>query len=98
MRKLTLKNSSRIVFLFLVPVFALFGCSASKYRQNADEVAAGFIQQTQLATLGKTEPFSIEPASVTLRRRLLQGQNLPYAGAAALGLACKPRGWTRLEL
>ena len=40
MRKAASKNSSRIVFLFLVPVFTLFGCSASKYRQNADEVAA----------------------------------------------------------
>jgi len=91
MRKAALKSSSRIVFLFLVPVFTFFGCSASKYRQNADEVAAGFIQQAQLATLGKTEPFTIEPPSVTLRRRLLQGQNLPYAGAAALGVDELPR-------
>jgi outer membrane protein TolC len=91
MRKAALKNSSRIVFLFLVPVFTLFGCSASRYRQNADEVAAGFIMEAQLATLGKTEPFSIEPASVTLRRRLLQDQNLPYAGAAALGVDELPR-------
>ena len=83
------QNSIFIILCILV--FAILGCSATKYRENADNVASEFIHQAQLEALGRTEPFTIEPASNTLRRRLLLDQNLPYSGAAALGVDKLPK-------
>jgi len=66
--------------------FGLIGCrSPHKHREKADEVAAEIITQKQAEALGKTEPFSIERPSGILRRRLLAGQNLPYADESSLG-------------
>jgi len=39
-----------------------------------------------MQSLGKTEEFDIERPSDILRRRLLIGQRLPYAGEASLGI------------
>ena len=62
------------------------GCrSAADYRAEADKVAEEIIDQKMLQVLGKVEQFSIERPSDTLRRRLLVGQNLPYAAESSLG-------------
>jgi outer membrane protein TolC len=87
--KIPVKNSILIILCILV--FGILGCSTTKYRENADKVATEFIHQAQLEALGQTEPFSIELPSDTLRRRLLLDQNLPYSGAAALGVDKLPK-------
>ena len=62
------------------------GCSLPRvYRQQADSVAYDVIMKKQAESLGRTEPFTIEPPAETLRRRLLLDQNLPFAGKASLG-------------
>lgn len=71
----------------LILVMALVaGCrSASEHRSEADQVAYGVIRAGQQNALGKTEPFTIETPAQTLRRRLLQGQNLPVVDPISLG-------------
>ena len=71
-----------LVLLVLVQA----GCrSPSEYRTEADRVASDIITEKQKEALGRTEPFDIERPSDILRRRLLEGQNLAYAGQASLG-------------
>jgi outer membrane protein TolC len=89
--KVAMKNFKHLVqngiFFFLCILFtSVIGCSATKYRENADKVASEFIRQAQIEALGRTEPFSIELPSNRLRRRLLSDQNLPFSGAASLGV------------
>jgi outer membrane protein TolC len=79
-----MRNS--IVIGLCVIVLGIMGCSPTKYRKNADKVASEFIQKAQIEALGGTEPFSIELPSNRLRRRLLSDQNLPFSGAASLGV------------
>lgn len=72
--------------VILPGLFAVAGCqSPAAHRQSADRAAGQIIEQKQLEALGKSEPFTIERPSNTLRKRLLQGQNLPHAGPASLG-------------
>jgi outer membrane protein TolC len=67
-------------------LFAQAGCrSPAAYRQQADQTAYGIVERSQQKVLQKTEPFTIEPAADTLRRKLLLNQDLPHAGPAALG-------------
>lgn len=74
------------VLLAVVSAVAVLGCQGpAAYRSEADRKASDIISEKQQEALGRTEPFSIERPSDTLRRRLLTDQNLPYAGAAALG-------------
>jgi len=78
------------ILLYLFPVCAasllLIGCkSAQQHHRDADQVAGRIIQQTQEKALGKTEPFSVEPPSETLRKRLLLSHQLPYSSSASLG-------------
>jgi len=78
------------LFLYLVPVAAFtawgFGCkSPTQWRQEADQVAHEVIRQKQQEALGRTEPFTIEKPSETLRRRLLIDQKLPVTAPASLG-------------
>lgn len=62
------------------------GCqSAGEYRREADEVAYDIIEHKQRQAFGEVEPFTIEQAVDTLRRRLMIGQQLPYADPASLG-------------
>ena len=82
--KNSIQNSVLVILCILVS--GILGCSATKYRENADKVATEFIHQAQLEALGRTESFTIELPSDTLRRRLLLNQKLPYSGAAALGV------------
>jgi len=62
----------------------LAGCPA-QYRRQADDVAYRIVKDEQKGALGKSEAFTIEPPSETLRRRLLEAQGLPYSGPASLG-------------
>lgn len=65
---------------------ALCGCrTPTKHREKADEVAYNIIEKKQQEALGKTEPFSIERPSDTLRRRLIEEQGLPISSEASLG-------------
>lgn len=71
-----------------VSVFAafLFGCkSPSQYRKEADEVSYKIIQEKQLDSLGRAEPFTIERPSDLFRRRLMTLQGLPVSTPASLG-------------
>lgn len=81
---------SPCVALYAATVLAftlvLTGCrTPSEHRLNADKVAADIIAEMQEQALGKTEQFSIERPSDTLRRKLLTEQNLPYSSQASLG-------------
>jgi outer membrane protein TolC len=62
-----------------VAVVVVSGCSPQKYREQADRKALQIIDEKQAATLGKTEPFTIERPAETLRRRLMIEQNLPHS-------------------
>jgi len=67
-------------------VSLISGCvSAEKHRMRADLRAQEIIEEKQAASLGKTEPFTIEKPSDTLRRRLLLEQQLPYSSPISLG-------------
>jgi outer membrane protein TolC len=73
------------LFLFLFLIIA--GCaSAEKHRVRADRTAQAIIEEKQKKALGKTELFTIEKPSDTLRRRLILGQDLLYSSPISLGL------------
>jgi outer membrane protein TolC len=62
------------------------GCKPGTYRVEADKAAEGIIKQKQLEGLGREEPFTIEKREQTLRRRLMEAQNLARSHAASLGV------------
>jgi len=65
---------------------AMVGCkSPQQYRHKADKVGSKIISDKQAEALGTTEPFTIERPSDILRRRLLEGQDLPRSSQASLG-------------
>lgn len=65
---------------------AMVGCkSPQQYRQKADKVGSKIISDKQAEALGRAEPFTIERPSDILRRRLLEGQDLPRSSQASLG-------------
>jgi hypothetical protein len=64
---------------------ALCGCTPAQHREKADKVAHKIIEKKQQEALGKTEPFTIERPSDTLRRRLIEEQGLPISSEASLG-------------
>ncbi|HQH74098.1 MAG TPA: hypothetical protein PK360_18630, partial [bacterium] len=64
----------------------LSGCAtAGGHRRKMDQTAAKIIQQKQMEALGHTEPFSLEPPELTLRKKLMLDQELPYKSPASLG-------------
>jgi outer membrane protein TolC len=72
--------------LLVVLFLGLTGCrSPEQHRRKADEVGAAIVAQKQSEAIGRTEPFTVERPTDTLRRRLLEGQDLPYSGPASLG-------------
>jgi outer membrane protein TolC len=85
------KGKSKLlsVAILLVPLSIgplINGCRSPKdFRQNADKVADQIIVEKQKQALGKTEPFTIERPSETLRRRVLGEQGLQYSSKASLG-------------
>ncbi|MDH3591475.1 MAG: TolC family protein [Planctomycetota bacterium] len=65
---------------------AVWGCkSPTEHRMLADERARDILEQKQKEAFGRTEPFTIERPSDTLRRRLIVYQNLPHVGRDSLG-------------
>ncbi len=75
-----------------VPLIGLMltpnGCkSPNAHRQQADEAAYGIVEEAQTAALGRTEPFTIQTAEDTLRRRLLESQDLPVLSPASFGIS-----------
>ena len=84
--------------LLLCLVLMQTGCrSASKHRKDADKVASKIIAEKQQEALGRTEPFGIKRPTNLLRRRLLEGQNLPYSGPWSMGTDRleKPEHWPK---
>ena len=80
------ENPSFRILVFGIVAVVFHGCStAGKYREDIDKTAYKIIEQKQMEALGKAEPFSVEPPAVTLRRRLMIDQNLPYAHPSSLG-------------
>jgi len=83
-----LKMRIRFYLLFMLTLSSLFivtGCTASKYRRDADKVAETIIKDKQEQLLGEAEDFTIERPSDILRRRLLIEQDLPRSGDGSLG-------------
>ena len=86
----TLKSVSyhHLCLLFVMGLLFMTasGCTApAGYKIDADNVATGIIHEKQMQGLGRIEPFSIETAADTLRRRLLLKQQLPVSSPGSLG-------------
>jgi len=80
------KNQCVIAAVFVSVLGFFAGCkSPTAYRTEADEVSYKIIEDKQIEALGRTEPFTIERASDSLRRRILEAQGLPMSGAASFG-------------
>jgi outer membrane protein TolC len=75
--------------LLLISVISLLfinaGCTASRYRMDADKTAQNIIREKQEQLFGRATGLNIERPSDTLRRRLMIEQDLPYTGNASLG-------------
>ncbi|WP_084211911.1 TolC family protein [Geoalkalibacter subterraneus] len=70
----------------IAAVFLLAGCAGpQKHLSRADDVAREILASKQQEALGRTEPFTIESAGETLRKRLLEAQNLQRSHPASLG-------------
>lgn len=80
---------SRLICLHvLVAGFCVLciGCrSVSDYRGEADAAASGLISMAQSNEFGKIEEINIDPVAETLRRRLIESQDLTYRELASLG-------------
>ncbi len=65
----------------------LGGCTPPEsYRTQADDVTRDILEESWQSAMGRTEEgFTIEPASDTLRRRLLLDQHLPMRVPASAG-------------
>jgi len=80
--------TSSICAISLLSVVGLStGCrSPQSYRTEADTVTSEILDESWQKALGRTEEgFTIEPASDSLRRRLLLDQNLPMRSKASAG-------------
>lgn len=75
----------RHLAILLFPVI-IAGCKTpADYQKDADKVSYDIITQKQMDALGRQEAFSIERPSDILRRRLLEGQDLPISGPWSYG-------------
>jgi outer membrane protein TolC len=76
----------RFILGGIASMFLLAGCTGpQKHLSRADDVAQEIIASKQQQALGRTEPFTIESAEETLRKRLLETQNLQSSHPASLG-------------
>lgn len=75
-----------VVSAIVLPL--IYGCADyyRSFREQTDEAAARDIQVAQTQAFGTTQPFTIARPADLLRRRLLLDADLPYAGAADLGV------------
>lgn len=66
---------------------SVWGCrSPQSYRSEADDVAGDILDQTWPAAVGRdADGFTIEPASDSLRKKLLLDQKLPVRSTASAG-------------
>lgn len=73
--------------LTLVLLSSLVGCrSPESYRTEANEVTAAILNESWQSAMGRNEEgFTIEPASDSLRRRLMLDQDLPMRLPASAG-------------
>lgn len=86
MNKVTAKLKRFPTVVVIVGIaYALGGCTAAGYRAEADDAANRILQQKQAQAVGRHTPFTIETPADTLRRRLLDGQNLATSGRASRG-------------
>ncbi len=74
-------------FTTLALAFAILltACAPAQHRERSDRIAGRVVEDSQKKAMGETEPFSIAPASVMLRRQLLGDQDLPTTDAASYG-------------
>jgi outer membrane protein TolC len=76
-------------YLLLISVISFLfinaGCTAARYRKDADKTAQSIIREKQEQLFGRATGLNIERPSDTLRRRLMIEQDLPYTGNASLG-------------
>ena len=82
-------------FGIILALLALTGCSARYYREKIDSNAYKIIESKQRQALNKTEEFSLDAPSDTLRRSLLLSHDLPHSSPASFGSAFleKPAHW-----
>lgn len=81
-----LQDSHLALTTFYMILCFQMGCqSPTAYRLEADNAAYDIIREKQQKALDKIERFDIERPSDTLRRRLLEAQNLAYSSPASLG-------------
>lgn len=66
-------------------LFINTGCTAARYRKDADKTAQNIIREKQEQLFGRATGLNIERPSDTLRRRLMIEQYLPYTDNASLG-------------
>ena len=67
-----------LVTIMFLPVLMLSGCMSNEWHlKKADKAAIEIISEYQQEALGRTEPFTIEEPSNSLRRRLMISQELP---------------------
>jgi len=67
-----------LVTIMFLPVLMLSGCMSNEWHlKKADKAATEIIGEYQQEALGRTEPFTIEEPSNSLRRRLMITQALP---------------------
>jgi outer membrane protein TolC len=85
--KTCLQFQSGFIAVTLAATALVSGCrSPSVHRENSDDIAYRIVDETR-KSVGHAEPFSIEPPSVSLRKRLLLDQNLLNSGPMSLGTA-----------
>ncbi len=80
-------NRSQLCIAVSASALLLTGCrSPESYRSEADQVANDILDESWQAAMGRSEDgFTIEPASDSLRRKLLLDQQLPVRTSASRG-------------
>ncbi len=72
------------------------GCTSSaEHIADADDAAYGIVADAQRDVLGSEEPFSVDPERDTLRRRLVEGQDIATVGPESIGSdrLIRPEHW-----
>lgn len=86
-----LARTCLVLSLLTGGVFFFNGCrSSEEWREQADQKANHWLEQTQQEINGKTEPILVETPADTLRRRLLLDQKLQTTHEASLGVTDLP--------
>lgn len=73
------------IVLLLSTLLIGTGCTAARYRKDADKSVDKIIKEKQKQLYGNAEGLSIDRPSDILRRRLMIEQELPYSSNASLG-------------